>query len=81
MTITDDHLHQGMRRKLVTELERKGITNRSVLEAIGKLPRHAFIDDSAFLRFAYADIPFPIGHGQTISQPYTVAFQTALLEI
>lgn len=70
-----------MRRKLVEELKRKGITDARVLAAIGKVPRHQFIDDSAFERFAYVDQAFPIGCGQTISQPYTVAFQSQLLQV
>jgi len=77
----DDFRHQGMRRKLVEELKRKGITDARVLAAIGKVPRHQFIDDSAFERFAYVDQAFPIGCGQTISQPYTVAFQSQLLQV
>ncbi|MEB2341646.1 MAG: protein-L-isoaspartate(D-aspartate) O-methyltransferase [Flavobacteriia bacterium] len=70
-----------MRRKLVEELARKGITDDKVLKAIGKVPRHLFIDDTAFERFAYVDQAFPIGCGQTISQPYTVAVQSALLAV
>ncbi|MGB3527543.1 MAG: protein-L-isoaspartate(D-aspartate) O-methyltransferase [Flavobacteriales bacterium] len=70
-----------MRRKLVEELKRKGITDARVLNAIGKVPRHQFIDDSAFERFAYVDQAFPIGCEQTISQPYTVAFQSELLNV
>ncbi|MCO6483417.1 MAG: protein-L-isoaspartate(D-aspartate) O-methyltransferase [Flavobacteriales bacterium] len=77
----DDFRHQGMRRKLVEELARKGITDDKVLKAIGKVPRHLFIDDTAFERFAYVDQAFPIGCGQTISQPYTVAVQSALLAV
>ncbi|MEO5584650.1 MAG: protein-L-isoaspartate(D-aspartate) O-methyltransferase [Flavobacteriales bacterium] len=77
----DDFRHQGMRRKLVEELRGKGITDARVLAAIGKVPRHQFIDDSAFERFAYVDQAFPIGCGQTISQPYTVAFQSQLLQV
>ena len=77
----DDFRHQGMRRKLVEELKRKGITDARVLAAIGKVPRHQFIDDSAFERFAYVDQAFPIGCEQTISQPYTVAFQSELLKV
>lgn len=77
----DGHLHQGMRRKLLDELRGKGVTDERVLAAIGRIPRHLFIDDNAFLRMAYADIPFPIGHGQTISQPYTVAVQSHLLQV
>lgn len=75
----DDHVHRGMRRKLLDLLREKGIRSGSVLSAMDKVPRHAFIDDTAFLRMAYDDIPFPIGHEQTISQPYTVARQTELL--
>ncbi|MCB0757795.1 MAG: protein-L-isoaspartate(D-aspartate) O-methyltransferase [Flavobacteriales bacterium] len=78
---TDDFRHQGLRRKLVEELKHKGISDARVLAAIGKVPRHQFIDDSAFDRFAYVDQPFPIGCGQTISQPYTVAFQSELLKV
>lgn len=70
-----------MRRKLVEELKQKGISDARVLAAIGKVPRHQFIDDSAFERFAYVDQAFPIGCGQTISQPYTVAFQSQLLQV
>lgn len=77
----DTFRHQGMRRKLVDQLRRKGISDERVLAALGKIPRHQFIDDSAFERFAYADQAFPIGQGQTISQPYTVAVQTELLKV
>lgn len=77
--IKDDYRHQGLRKRLVEVLRTKGVTDEQVLEAIGQVPRHLFIDDSAFLELAYQDIAFPIGCGQTISQPYTVAFQTALL--
>lgn len=70
-----------MRRKLVEELRGKGIQDRAVLDAIGKVPRHQFIDDSAFERFAYVDQAFPIGCDQTISQPYTVAVQSELLKL
>jgi protein-L-isoaspartate(D-aspartate) O-methyltransferase len=77
----DLHRHQGMRRQLVAELRRKGITDEKVLDAIGRIPRHLFIDDSAFHVHAYEDKAFPIACGQTISQPYTVAFQTQLLGI
>ncbi|ESU26484.1 protein-L-isoaspartate O-methyltransferase [Flavobacterium limnosediminis JC2902] len=65
---------------MVTILEKKGITDRSVLEAIRKIPRHLFLN-SGFEDFAYQDKPFPIGAGQTISQPYTVAFQSELLQV
>jgi protein-L-isoaspartate(D-aspartate) O-methyltransferase len=76
----DTFRHKGMRRQLVKTIERKGIKDEDVLGAINKIPRHLFMD-SSFLEFAYEDKPFPIGAGQTISQPYTVAFQTELLEI
>lgn len=76
----DDFRHKGLRKRLVEELRRKGIHEEAVLKAIGTVPRHVFID-SAFVHFAYKDQAFPIGAGQTISQPYTVAFQTQLLEV
>jgi protein-L-isoaspartate(D-aspartate) O-methyltransferase len=76
----DTFMHQGMRRKLVAEIKTKGITDEGVLEAIGSVPRHLFMDNS-FLQFAYSDKAFPIAAGQTISQPYTVAFQTESLRI
>ncbi len=76
----DNFQHQGMRRKLVEEIRRKGITDEAVLASIGMVPRHLFMDNS-FIKFAYADKAFPIAAGQTISQPYTVAFQTEALEI
>ncbi len=76
----DNYLHKGKRQKLVNLLQEKGIRDSKVLEAIGNIPRHLFLN-SAFLEKAYDDIPFPIGEGQTISQPYTVAFQSQLLEI
>jgi len=78
--MTDTYRHKGMRKALVEEIIKKGITDEAVLNAIGKIPRHLFLD-SSFDRFAYNDVAFPIGSGQTISQPYTVAFQTELLEI
>lgn len=78
--IKDSALHQGMRKKLVEEIEKKGITDKSVLEAIGKVPRHLFME-SGFLNFAYRDQAFPIGAGQTISQPFTVAYQSQLLKV
>ena len=79
--LPDDYRHQGMRKQLVEELKRKRIGDLAVLAAINSVPRHLFIDDSAFLRLAYADQAFPIACGQTISQPYTVAFQSQLLEV
>ncbi|MBN2637052.1 MAG: protein-L-isoaspartate(D-aspartate) O-methyltransferase [Prolixibacteraceae bacterium] len=80
MVINDTLRHQGMRKKLVEGLKIKGIRNVSVLEAIGKVPRHLFME-STFLKFAYKDQAFPIGAGQTISQPLTVAIQTNLLQV
>jgi len=78
--LKDTNKHQGLRNQLVKLLEQKGITDKNVLEAINKIPRHLFLE-SSFEDFAYQDKPFPIGAGQTISQPYTVAFQTQLLEV
>ncbi|MCB9185480.1 MAG: protein-L-isoaspartate(D-aspartate) O-methyltransferase [Flavobacteriales bacterium] len=74
----DSHKQQGNRRKLVKLLEEKGIKDKRVLEAIGKVPRHLFLN-SAFEEQAYEDRPFAIGAGQTISQPFTVATQSELL--
>lgn len=76
----DTYRHKGLRKKLVDAIRAKGITDEKVLNAIDKIPRHFFLD-SAFDEMAYADRAFPIGEGQTISQPYTVAYQTQLLEI
>ncbi|MAD98505.1 MAG: protein-L-isoaspartate O-methyltransferase [Flavobacteriaceae bacterium] len=76
----DTSKHQGLRRKLADVLERKGITDRNVLNAVRKIPRHLFID-SSFEAHAYQDKAFPIAANQTISQPYTVAFQSQTLEI
>ncbi|MDO1500267.1 protein-L-isoaspartate(D-aspartate) O-methyltransferase [Winogradskyella maritima] len=76
----DTFKHQGLRKKLVAILKEKGITNEAVLNAIGKIPRHLFMD-SGFLDHAYQDKAFPIGADQTISQPYTVAFQSELLNL
>lgn len=72
--------HQGLRNQLVEVLMKKGITDKNVLQAIRTIPRHLFLD-SSFENFAYQDTAFPIGAGQTISQPYTVAFQSQLLEV
>ncbi|UXX79314.1 protein-L-isoaspartate(D-aspartate) O-methyltransferase [Reichenbachiella carrageenanivorans] len=80
MELTDSYKHKGMRRSLVRKLREKGITNERVLDAIGKIPRHWFFDE-IFESHAYQDKAFPIAEGQTISQPYTVAFQTDLLEV
>lgn len=76
----DTYRHQGLRKKLLEIVRAKGISDENVLKAIGKIPRHYFMD-LTFVDFAYADQAFPIGAGQTISQPYTVAFQTAHLQI
>jgi protein-L-isoaspartate(D-aspartate) O-methyltransferase len=76
----DTYRHKGLRKKLVAGIREKGITNTAVLAAIDKIPRHFFLD-SSFLEFAYQDKPFPIGSGQTISQPFTVAFQSELLTV
>lgn len=80
MTEKDDLRHKGMRKKLADSLKVKGIREQKVLEAIKNVPRHLFME-SSFIHFAYKDQAFPIGSGQTISQPYTVAFQTQLLEV
>lgn len=76
----DTFRHKGLRQQLVKTLVDKGIKNQVVLDAIGSIPRHLFID-SGFLEHAYQDKAFPIGASQTISQPYTVAFQSELLEV
>src|SRR4030095_5845825 len=76
----DTYRHKGLRRKLVESIRDKGITDENVLKALDDLPRHYFMD-SAFDEKAYEDKAFPIGEGQTISQPYTVAYQTQLLQI
>lgn len=76
----DNYLHKGLRRQLVLQLREKGIRDERVLAAIEAIPRHFFLDP-AFERIAYEDRAFPITAGQTISQPYTVAYQTQLLEI
>jgi protein-L-isoaspartate(D-aspartate) O-methyltransferase len=76
----DSYCHKGLRKKLVEVIKNKGITDEKVLAAIENIPRHFFLD-SAFDEVAYEDRAFPITSGQTISQPYTVAYQTQLLEI
>jgi protein-L-isoaspartate(D-aspartate) O-methyltransferase len=78
--MNDSYRHKGLRKQLVETIRSKGIRDEKVLEAIGKIPRHLFMD-SGFITFSYKDQAFPIGEGQTISQPYTVAFQTQLLDI
>lgn len=80
MEFQDTLRHQGLRKRMVEGIRIKGVRDERVLEAIGKVPRHMFMD-SSFLQFAYKDQAFPIGAGQTISQPYTVAIQTYLLQI
>src|SRR6202000_59178 len=79
-TFEDTYRHKGLRRQLVDIVRQKGITDERVLDAIGHIPRHFFMD-SAFDKIAYEDRAFPIGEGQTISQPYTVAYQCQLLEV
>ncbi len=76
----DTYKHKDLRKQLVINIRQKGIKDENVLAAIEKIPRHLFLD-SSFIDFAYQDKPFPIGNGQTISQPYTVAFQSELLKI
>jgi protein-L-isoaspartate(D-aspartate) O-methyltransferase len=76
----DSYRHKGLRKKLIEILREKGITDATVLEAINNIPRHFFLD-SAFDEIAYEDRAFPIGDGQTISQPYTVAYQSQLLQV
>jgi protein-L-isoaspartate(D-aspartate) O-methyltransferase len=76
---SDTYRHQGSRKHLVNSIRAKGIRDARVLEAMMMVPRHAFFGDTAFEQFAYEDKAFPIGNGQTISQPYTVAFQSQLL--
>ncbi len=76
----DNYRHKGLRKKLVEGIKEKGISDARVLKALETVPRHLFLDN-AFLEFAYQDKAFPIGAGQTISQPYTVAFQTELLQL
>ncbi len=78
--LDDNYRQRGLRNKLVKTLQKKGISDPRVLAAIGKIPRHFFFEN-ALLEHAYQDKAFPIGEGQTISQPYTVAFQTEKLEI
>jgi protein-L-isoaspartate(D-aspartate) O-methyltransferase len=75
----DTYMHKGLRKTLVDEVRKKGIRNEQVLAALMAIPRHFFLD-SAFDKVAYEDRAFPIGEGQTISQPYTVAYQTELLD-
>jgi protein-L-isoaspartate(D-aspartate) O-methyltransferase len=80
MEQADSFRHKGLRKKLIDSIRAKGISNADVLEAMDRVPRHLFMD-SSFITFSYTDKAFPIGAGQTISQPYTVAFQTELLDV
>jgi protein-L-isoaspartate(D-aspartate) O-methyltransferase len=78
--VTDSYRHKGLRKQLVDSLRKRGISDEAVLAAIGSVPRHFFLD-KAFEEHAYDDKAFPIGNDQTISQPFTVAYQSALLNI
>ncbi len=78
--VTDTYRHKGLRRQLASLLKEKGIEDADVLKAIETVPRHLFLN-SSFIERAYEDIAFPIGSGQTISRPHTVAFQTELLDL
>lgn len=78
--LIDTYQHKGLRKKLIDLLREKGITDERVLDAMNSIPRHFFLD-SAFDKIAYEDRAFPITAGQTISQPYTVAYQTQLLQV
>lgn len=80
LVLEDTYRTKGMRRRMVEEVRAKGIKDERVLHALEKVPRHFFLD-SSFIEYAYGDHPFSIGEGQTISQPYTVAFQSELLEV
>jgi protein-L-isoaspartate(D-aspartate) O-methyltransferase len=77
----DTYRHKGLRKELVQVLRNKNITDENVLSAIGNIPRHLFIGESVFDEDAYTDKAFPIGEGQTISQPFTVAYQSQLLNV
>lgn len=79
-TYDDSYRHKGLRNQLIQQLRDKGITDERLLEVMNSIPRHFFLD-SAFDKVAYEDKAFPITEGQTISQPYTVAYQTQLLEV
>ncbi|MEO5649363.1 MAG: protein-L-isoaspartate(D-aspartate) O-methyltransferase [Ginsengibacter sp.] len=76
----DSYRHKGLRKKLIDSIKEKGISDERVLRAMMNIPRHYFLD-TALEQIAYQDRAFPIGEGQTISQPYTVAYQTQLLEV
>ncbi|MFQ3575492.1 MAG: protein-L-isoaspartate(D-aspartate) O-methyltransferase [Cytophagales bacterium] len=81
MVLVDNYKHKGLRFNLVETLKSKGISDLMVLRAVSRVPRHFFFFDKAFENHAYKDKAFPIGEGQTISQPYTVAFQTQSLNL
>ena len=78
--VDDNYKLRGLRNKLVKKLREKGIKDEAVLAAVGRVPRHVFFEN-ALIDHAYQDKAFPIGEGQTISQPYTVAFQSEKLEV
>ncbi|MBL7774805.1 MAG: protein-L-isoaspartate(D-aspartate) O-methyltransferase, partial [Saprospiraceae bacterium] len=78
--MTDTYRHKGLRKRLVEALRERGISDTAVLAAMNAVPRHFFLD-KAFEEHAYEDKPFPIGNEQTISQPYTVAYMSSLLEL
>lgn len=78
--MTDTYRHKGLRKRMVDTLRHRGISDEAVLAALAAVPRHFFLDRT-FEEHAYEDKPFPIGHEQTISQPFTVAYQSALLNI
>jgi len=77
----DNALHQGLRRRMIQMLREKGIADDNVLNAMNQIPRHLYYFDGAFVEHAYSDMAFQIGCGQTISSPYTVAFQSELLQV
>ena len=79
--MNDNFRYKGLRSQLIEKLRNKGITDDNVLRVMNNIPRHLFFDKVFHDKFAYDDVAFPIGEGQTISQPYTVAFQSSLLEI
>jgi protein-L-isoaspartate(D-aspartate) O-methyltransferase len=81
LTTEDTPKYQGLRKELINLLRSKGITDEAVLNAMFSIPRHLYFDKVFHDNFAYNDVAFPIGAGQTISQPFTVAFQTSLLQV
>ncbi|MBK6666697.1 MAG: protein-L-isoaspartate(D-aspartate) O-methyltransferase [Saprospiraceae bacterium] len=80
MIVVDTHRHRGLRQQLVKELKTKGIRDERILDAFMQIPRHFFLEKT-FAEWAYKDVAFPIDADQTISQPFTVAMQTSLLNI